>query len=327
MEQYQDIWKKGEVIPGIRECASRYDAIKKELKKYNRPFTVLDIGANLGYFSFRIAEDFPESTCVMIEKAYGDKLTNLANENNLKNIIVLKKKVNATDLKTLSDCEHFDVILALNIIHHIGDVDNSFPAIEKLGETIIIETPNPNDEGSCGKNNLQKIFDRVNKMYKFMGSFSRHTSKNAKSIMGVLEQPKNFLNKKYWDCCEKGNKGISNIFIKSDNNVKRYINNRIKLQEDRLWIHGINLRTFQYLNGTYPCKEDVITEIRNIKNIENHTDLTPWNLIISGKKLSIIDDNDSRQGNLFPNANDQICKIEKDLHAECISSVEEYIKR
>ena len=133
MEQYQDIWIKGAVTPGIRECAARYPVIKKVLEQYKRPFTVLDIGANLGYFSFRIAEDFPEATCVLIESKYGKQLTQLGKDNESNNVIILNNTVTADKLSNLSKCEHFDVVLCLNIIHHLDNPTNSITAIEKLG--------------------------------------------------------------------------------------------------------------------------------------------------------------------------------------------------
>jgi len=144
MEHYQDIWVKGIVTtPGKRECASRYFAIKKVLKQYKRPFTVLDIGANLGYFSFRIAEDFPKSTCVLIENKYNKQLTQLAQDNGSNNVIILNYTATADKLIELSETDHFDVVLCLNIIHHLDNVKKSIAAIEKLGETIIVETPMP----------------------------------------------------------------------------------------------------------------------------------------------------------------------------------------
>jgi len=325
MELYQDIWKHGEVIPGIRECASRYEAIKKELLKFNRPFTVLDIGANLGYFSFRIANDFPNATCVMIENAYGSKLTELAVENDLKNVIVLNTKVSSKELINLSKCEHFDIVLALNIIHHIGDVDSCLSAIENLGDTIIIETPNPNDKGSCGKHRLENIFNRVNTAYELIGSFSRHTSKNAKSIMGVLKTTKTKLEKKYWDSDKKGDRGIFNISIESNNHNKVYFNDRIDLQEKRDWVPGINFRTFTYLNGSYPRSENIISMLKNL-DIKNHSDVVPWNIIISGNKLTLIDFQDSRQGDII-SSNQNIEKIINELLSNKITTIADYVKK
>ena len=71
---YQDVWVKGRVIiKGVRDCEGRYMAIRNELRRLgfpgkngDRPFTVLDIGAGSGYFSFRLAEEF-NARVTMIE--------------------------------------------------------------------------------------------------------------------------------------------------------------------------------------------------------------------------------------------------------------------
>lgn len=287
MEQYQDIIKNGTVIRGVRECEARYAVIKEILKQFHRPFSVLDLGANLGYFSFRISEDFPKSTIVMIEDLYSDQLLELCLENNKKNIIFLKKNLNVNLLKKLGECEHFDVVLALNVIHHIGEVSKTLKNIENLGEHIIIETPHFFDDGSCGKDNLKEIYNAVEIHYKKLGNFSRHTS-NLQSIMGVNFLTKNFLETRYWDYPKDE---IQTFKILSSEKTKIFVHPEKK--EERAWIEGINFRTFQYMNGIYPTKETILKSLRSLE-ISDHNDLTPWNLIITGELIIPIDNNDPR---------------------------------
>ena len=54
--QTQDIVVGGLVISkGTVDCLSKYETIKKEiLQHYKRPFNVLDIGSEYGYYSFNI---------------------------------------------------------------------------------------------------------------------------------------------------------------------------------------------------------------------------------------------------------------------------------
>src|SRR5579872_5613963 len=127
--QYQDVIINNVIVAhGSQECAKRYDAIRPLLQKYNRPITVLDIGASQGYFSFRIAHEF-DASCVMVEGNYygengektADELEKLCILNtNLRNIILLKKHISPDEFQILSECEHFDVVLVLNVIHHFG---------------------------------------------------------------------------------------------------------------------------------------------------------------------------------------------------------------
>ena len=138
---YQDRIVKGGVIQkGDRECEKRYEIIKKFLQQYKRPITILDLGAAQGYFSFKIAEDF-DATCVMVESYEADTLKKLCEENDNDNTILLNKHINPTTLEELSKCEHFDVVLALNVVHHIGDVERTMNALTKMCDHLIIETP------------------------------------------------------------------------------------------------------------------------------------------------------------------------------------------
>ena len=144
---YQDILINGELLKQGTgpDCASRYKAIKKSLQSYrNRPIKVLDIGANNGYFSLRIAQDF-DALCVMFD--FSDSLTDICRLNDkVDGLIYFKKELSLEDLKILAQEEHFDVVLALNVIHYMASWKEMIDVIFALGNTIIIENPPPYDE-------------------------------------------------------------------------------------------------------------------------------------------------------------------------------------
>lgn len=130
-EQYQDIVINNVVVKPAsgdrRDCSLRYEIIKKVLDKYERSLTMLDIGASQGYYSFKTAYDY-DSVCVMIEgnnphyPLIGSQLLDLCKANRkLDNVILLNKMIVPEDLTKLSQCEHFDVVLAMNVIHWFGD--------------------------------------------------------------------------------------------------------------------------------------------------------------------------------------------------------------
>ena len=59
VDTYNDIRINGKTISlGYRNSEKRYSEIFKFCKKFNRPISVLDLGAAEGYFTFRLAEDF-----------------------------------------------------------------------------------------------------------------------------------------------------------------------------------------------------------------------------------------------------------------------------
>lgn len=141
---YQDVWLDGvPIIKGKRECEFRYHAIKKYLKKLNRPIKVLDIGANMGYFSLRLAEDF-DGLFVMMEcsRKISASLLKLCKLNRNNKTIFLKREFNLADLHFLAKEEHFDVVLALSIIHHFDEpyVD-VLQALTTIGTHLILEPP------------------------------------------------------------------------------------------------------------------------------------------------------------------------------------------
>lgn len=151
---YQDIIIKGKtVFQGINKCDNRYAIIKPILDKFgDRSFSVLDVGAAQGYFSFRIAQDFPKAHCLMIEhknKNYGHHgimLHQLCHLNGLPNISYLHQEISVHSLKELSKQSHFDVVLAFLVVHQIDDsmavrkevIENLF----NLGDIVIIEVSN-----------------------------------------------------------------------------------------------------------------------------------------------------------------------------------------
>jgi hypothetical protein len=142
---YQDIIINNEVIfRGVGpDCNSRYEAISKIIAKYNRPIKILDLGASNGYFSLRIAHDF-DALCVMIDVS--DRLCNICQLNyKIPNLVYLKKELSLYDLTVLCQHEHFDVVLALNVVHHMEPWKEILDIIFQLGDTIIIETPPAND--------------------------------------------------------------------------------------------------------------------------------------------------------------------------------------
>ena len=100
----------------------RYSIIQSLLDQYTRPITVLDLGANQGYYSLRIAHDY-NAVCVMVE-ANTHLLDICKTHNELTNLILLNTTFTPAELQRLSDCEDFDVVLALNLLDtpdHIED--------------------------------------------------------------------------------------------------------------------------------------------------------------------------------------------------------------
>lgn len=141
---YQDIWVDGKaVIKGTRECVFRYQAIHKFVKRLRHPIKVLDLGANYGYFSLRLASQFPGLFVLWEGNEIAQRgLVKLCKLNERHNAIVLSKIFSLDDLLYLAQEERFDLVLALSIIHHFNDpYENILKALTNLGTHLIFEPP------------------------------------------------------------------------------------------------------------------------------------------------------------------------------------------
>ena len=142
--QYQDIRIYGETVSkGMRECESRYEAIKPFLERYNKkdPIKILDFGANYGYFTWRIKEDYPNAEITMVD---GRQLLNLIYKiNNLEGISLINRNMQLEEIRNFGKENHFDLILVMSILHHFSNPEETLDAFIDMADTIICEIDYP----------------------------------------------------------------------------------------------------------------------------------------------------------------------------------------
>lgn len=187
---YQDLVIGEQIHPiGTDECANRYELIRPILDQFEGPFSVLDIGAAQGYFSFRIAREYPQSTCVMIEDNdstyytnHGDILSYLYRLNSdLGNIHYLKTRIGIKNLIHIKEQNSFDLIIAFLVMHLMDP--NLKPKIEiiqhllTLGNYVLIETANDVDLL------LTTHIDFLSQSHEciFLGEVKRHKDEKSES--------------------------------------------------------------------------------------------------------------------------------------------------
>ena len=144
---YQPIWVKGRVNDYYafqRDCADRYEVIKGLASKFTRPFSVLDIGSNYGYFDVRLMEDFPNAVCVLIDNKEVEPV--LKENLRLDRSVVIKRKVTAKELESLARSESFDIVLGLSVLHHFDDPERAYNAIRSLGWWSVFEIPGVDED-------------------------------------------------------------------------------------------------------------------------------------------------------------------------------------
>lgn len=295
-EQYQHIVINGKIVENMppthgQQPEKRYEVIKKTLDLYKRPFTMLDLGAAQGYHSLKAAWQYPQSVFVMVEgnnsvyRMAGDQLLSICKANDrLSNIIHLNKSLYIDDLAQMGKCEHFDVVLALNVIHWLGnDWKRAIHALLTLGDNIIIETP-PAQQSAKTKDIISYLYSIGAEL---IAEVPRHTDAKNKAPMFLIKSTKaQTLTQSTWFSA----KGPYEI-------ISDFHNKKLKKRDKGTdvitdWLPGINFITFKMYQGEYPTAQTLKNEIELLKDTP-HNDWAPNNIIVQGNKLTLIDHNTS----------------------------------
>lgn len=299
IDTYNDVRIKGQTISsGYRESEDRYKEIFKFCKKFNRPISVLDLGAAEGYFTFRLSEDF-SGVFIAVESDSQRNLLDSCKKNNNRNILLLEKQMNLKSLKNLKEVQHFDIVLALNIVHHFDEpFQDVIDTLVSMSSFCFFEHPN-SLENSATKNshrlkneklNLEKFEPQL--LNKNESGLGDSTNKKLQRSMWLLKNTKSKTIDRPWRGTQKYNDEFgpdTQIDIKS--NFDEIVIDYSLRNESRPWIQGIDLRTFLENNGVYPTNDDILNLIDNMK-VDNARDLGPHNLILNGHELFAIDQND-----------------------------------
>ena len=299
VDTYNDIRINGKTLSlGYRNSEKRYSEIFKFCKKFNRPISVLDLGAAEGYFTFRLAEDF-DGVFVAVESNPERKLLELCKKNNDHKVLLLNKQMNLKNLKNIKEVQHFDIVLALNIIHHFDEpFQDVLETLVSMSSFCFLEHPNSLENEST--KNSQRLDTEKLDLEKFKPILlNKNPSGLGNSLNKKLERNLWLLQNTQSKTIDRGWRGASKyteefgpgnqISIKSNFDE---INVDYGLRDEkRNWIQGIDLRTFLEYDGVYPTNEKIINLIDNLK-IKNAKDLGPHNLILNGEHLFLIDQDD-----------------------------------
>lgn len=290
MVQYQPRWVKGqESGDRQRECADRYEPIRADLAKYDRPFSVVDLGANAGYFAFRIAEDFPQATVIAIDDKAA--LRECAEANGRANVIVIPRRLDGAALAKLATCERFDAVLALNVLHHIGDWPVALEALHAMAHRLIVETPGPGDTGAAHPERHNGIRVALAGLgADDIARFPAHTTNGAERIMYVVAgDDRTEIDRQTLDAEDRGCPKKTRFHVERGYQAARFQDER---GEDRDFLPGLNLWNFRLLGGCWPRDPAALVRAE-VARLETEgrwmDDLRPWNFILSGGRAQAID--------------------------------------
>ncbi len=291
--RYQETWICGQATEQEfqRPCADRYEPIHDFMMNYKRPFSVFDLGANLGYFSFRAAEDF-HATCVMADSR--PELLGLLKKNAGLNTTWLNGRFGPSHLNSLADCESFDVVLALSVLHHFAEGWRyALDALRRLGDWVIVELPSVDDTGSLNGHLGEDMVEYVETIpgVKHLQDFPSHMSGKPRPMF-LIPGLGNRLIKQSVDALDRGAPPLKDVTIESDFDWKMiHIQHGdvSGLEEKRPFIPGMNLWNFLLMNGSWPLKTDNMV-VQALDSMSGwHDDLRPWNFILDGQYVHAID--------------------------------------
>jgi len=277
---YQPTWIKGRAVsPGERECAERYEILRRFCRQYGRPFTVLDVGANLAYFSLRLTEEFDCAAVAIEGSQAGQACLRVLEQNENPRVIFLARDVTLADLQALAEVEHFDVVLALSVIHHLpGSFEARLGLLRSLGDHLILELAHEQAAGG----GAQKA-SRVPSDARCLGYGASHVEPGARRPILLLSRPKTGLVRSFLGATREN----FSIAIASDFSHKT-VSWPYK-PEARAWHRGINLATYLDLGGAWPTRETIIGYLRSLRLTGAHGDIQPWNVILQGDAVQLID--------------------------------------
>jgi len=109
--------------------------------------------------------------------------------------------------------------------------------------------------------------------------------------MWLFSKPKTTLARAYVDVPEKVH--LSPMTIASG-----FLSKRVRFRdkdEERDWLHGINLRTYERLGGAWPSPSHVADLVAALPLPDvRHGDIRTWNMVFDGKEVNLIDGHDRR---------------------------------
>lgn len=290
---YQDIEVNGQTVSGgWRSCYDRWKIIKPHIKNQQ---TIMDIGSHYGYFSIKIASEFPDSLVWSIEETQkrGVIQKKALLENNLSNIILSKSSVNLLNmLKLQRTCESLDTILALSVVHYFPqeEIPEIIWCFSRLAQNLIIEFPVIEEDDVANRPLVGTLKPEylLGLMYDSVIKIGESPSPKHPKVMRPIYLAQNYKITRencmsYWSSKSGGHHTVTYESLNwcIDGVKKKY--------------NGLNLANLRHFNVTHPKPDRWFTEAASrYKSLAKETkgaitDIHPRNLIVSHNGIFPID--------------------------------------
>ena len=236
-------------------------AVTKVLHKYQRPVTILQLGA---------AEDM-----VQARKDDVNILLTVCAQVGVPSVTVLAPPVlTIGQLDKLAQCEHIDIVIVHDISAIKAPLTQIVGTVINLGEHMFI----------CADYTLEKVLKKSSSLHQVV------PATKERAALYYSYRQKRYLSYARFTQRHPSQRGYE---VHSTYTDKSFIKEGGSATP---WVHGINLVTFVMLNGVSPTDEEIKRQFLLCKKkYPDHTDLVLGNIIVQGTKLIAIDGSDARR--------------------------------
>ena len=279
--RYQDVEVDGKlVIKGWRECSKRWDLIKPHIKNQQ---TVIDIGSHYGYFTTKIAREYP-STLVWSIESGDDRIAvqeAQVRANKLRNVVLTQRRMGQLDLTHLArTCETATMIICLSMIQYFPkwEIPEILYAFSKIANNLIIEFPNTNEKKVAATMqglNYKLLLDTFYDTVKILG---KAKSPKHDDVSRTLYLCQNFK-------IEKDHVSASMYALSKRSHKVIYKAGGWKIDGKRKEHNGLNLGNLLMLGTKYPTEQEALERVATNyyhlvqDNKGKVTDINPFNVI------------------------------------------------
>jgi SAM-dependent methyltransferase len=172
-EIYHDVWIRGNIVRnGDRPCPDRFRVIQNFLQRYLNPikkFRVLDFGANMGYFSYNTAYEFPNADVTLVD--YEPLLPCIHQLNGLPNTELIHQFMNTEDIRSLLNTSKFsfiktkpfDVCYVMSVLHHFENFEEIIDMFIEASDSVIFEVGYPEEVPEVNVDRVRPIYEYIHK--------------------------------------------------------------------------------------------------------------------------------------------------------------------
>ncbi|MCH9621804.1 MAG: hypothetical protein S4CHLAM20_12320 [Chlamydiia bacterium] len=257
---------------------ANYEMIEKVAKKFDREFTIFNVGAGDGEFAFEMAAQYANAKFIMVEDnnpkalVLADKLFERCSESEFENTpMLLNKRISNSNFKDMSACMYFDIVTYLGRKHY--NTKKACPTIVSelnhmlnIGWHTFFETEADSDlDQILAEFNPHKIFtlDNGNHLYYFI---NKKTKLSKYHLLG-----------------KKVNRTIQVNFSENTEIIKtETLNSCKKIQRQP----GLSLIDFKVLYGAFPTTK-ILQEEQKKLHLNKKLLLYPHEIIVTNNGLKL----------------------------------------